>query len=153
MAKELAKITRATYVRIDTVEQAIKDFCDVKVEEEGYRLSQRIASDNLNLGNSVIADSCNPIELTRKKWNDVAINAGASFVNIEIICSDKSEHRYRVETRTSDIPSLKLPTWEQVENREYHPWESERIGIDTAQKIVSCVVQQLVSTLREQGKI
>ncbi len=114
IAKELAKVLRATYLRIDTVEQAIRDLCDFKVEGEGYRLSHKVASDNLKLGNSVIADSCNPISLTRKEWNEVAINAGANFVNIEIICSNKSEHRYRVETRSPDVPKLKLPTWEQV---------------------------------------
>ncbi len=153
IAKELAKVLRATYLRIDTVEQAIRDLCDFKVEGEGYRLSHKVASDNLKLGNSVIADSCNPISLTRKEWNEVAINAGANFVNIEIICSNKSEHRHRVETRSLDVPKLKLPTWEQVQSREYHPWEAERIVIDTAQKTVLTAVQQLMCALREQNNI
>lgn len=52
-------------MRIDTVEQAIRDLCDFNVEGEGYRLSYRIAADNLKLGISVVADSCNPIDLTR----------------------------------------------------------------------------------------
>ncbi len=153
IAKELAKAVRATYLQIDTVEQAIRDLCDFKVEGEGYRLSHRVASDNLKLGNSVIADSCNPIRLTRKEWNEVAINSGANFVNIEIICSNKLEHKHRVKTRSTDVPNLKLPTWEQVQNREYHPWESEHIVIDTAQKTVLTAVQQLMCTLREQNNI
>ncbi len=153
IAQELAKAVKATYLRVDTVEQAMRDLCDFEVEGEGYRLSHRVASDNLTLGNSVVADSCNPIELTRKEWNEVAINAGANFINIEIICSDKSEHRHRVETRSTDLPNLKLPTWEQVQSREYHPWESERIVIDTAQKTVSTAAQQLMSALREQNSI
>lgn len=151
LAKELAKVVRAIYLRVDTIEQAIRDLCNFKVEGEGYRLAYRVASDNLKLGNNVIADACNPSELTRKEWNDVAINANANFVNIEIICSDKSEHRHRVETRSTAVLNLKLPTWEQIQNREYHPWESEHIVIDTAQKTLSRVVEQLVNTLREQG--
>ncbi len=60
IAKELAKAVRATYLRIDTIEQAIRDLCNFKVEGEGYRLSQKVASDNLKLGNSVIAEIRNP---------------------------------------------------------------------------------------------
>lgn len=153
VAKELANVTNATYLRIDTIEQAIRDLCDFKIEGEGYRLSYRVASDNLKLGNSVIADSCNPIELTRKEWNEVAIKAGVKFVNIEVVCSDKAEHMRRVETRTSEVPGLKLPTWEQVKNREYHPWESDRIIVDTALNDLSSAIQQLAGTLRKQGFI
>lgn len=152
IAKELSKVTDAVYLRIDTIEQAIRELCNFKIEGEGYRLSYRVASDNLKLGNSVIADSCNPIELTRQEWNEVAINAEANFVNIEIVCSDKSEHKRRVETRITDVSNLKLPTWEQVKNREYHPWNSERIVIDTTESI-SKALNQLVGVLREQGNI
>ncbi|PIE46480.1 MAG: hypothetical protein CSA42_08340 [Gammaproteobacteria bacterium] len=66
---------------------------------------------------------------------------------------NKSEHRHRVGTRSTDVPNLKLPTWEQVQSREYHPWESECIVIDTAQKTVLTAVQQLMSALREQNNI
>ena len=149
LAKELSKVIGATYLRIDTIEQAIRDLCDFKVEGEGYRLSYKVASDNLKIGHSVIADSCNPIELTRKEWNEVAINANASFVNIEIICSDKSEHKQRVETRVSEVSGLKLPSWEKVENREYHPWVSERIVIDTSNKSIENSIDELVSVIQE----
>ncbi len=120
------------FLRIDTIEQALRDLCGVAVEGEGYRLSYRIASDNLKLGKNVVADSCNPIELTRREWNAVADDAGCSKTNIEVICSDKQEHRLRVESRTTDIPGLILPTWQQVEDREYHDWTMDRIVIDTA---------------------
>ncbi len=72
LSQKLAKHLKVSYLRIDTVEQALRDLCSTQVVGEGYRLAYRIASDNLNLGNSVIADSCNPIELTRKEWQEVA---------------------------------------------------------------------------------
>lgn len=134
LAKGLAKAVGASYLRIDTIEQAIRDLCDFKVEGEGYRLTYRVASDNLQLGNSVVADSCNPIELTRDEWEDIARKAGAHFENVEVVCSDIGEHRRRVEGRECDIPGFKLPTWDQVQNREYHPWQRPRIQIDTAAK-------------------
>ena len=106
-----------------------------------------MAQDNLKLGLSVIADSCNPIELTRSEWSKVAIESKAYFTNIEVVCSDISEHRRRVENRDSTIEGLKLPTWKDVENREYHTWCNERLVIDTAGKTVSESVQELLTGL------
>ena len=89
LAQMLARHTKALYLRIDTVEQGLRDLCHVHVQGEGYRLSYRVADDNLRLGNDVIADSCNPIELTRKEWQQVAKHSKATFVDIEVICSLK----------------------------------------------------------------
>jgi len=90
----------------------------------------------LKLGNNVVSDSCNPINLTRREWEEVADKNDSVFVNIEIVCSDKVEHRRRVEKRENEVEGLRLPTWQEVENREYHSWESERIIIDTANKTI-----------------
>ena len=136
LARRLARRVNAVHLRIDTIEQALRDLCRVQVEGEGYRLAYRIAADNLQLDLDVVADSCNPIELTRREWEDVADANGAEFVNIEVICSDTDEHRGRVESRASDVPGLRLPTWDDVENREYHDWSRDRIIIDTAQRSV-----------------
>jgi predicted kinase len=143
LAKLLAKEFAAVYLRIDTVEQALRDLCNIDVQGEGYRLSYRIASDNLQLEKNVVADSCNPINLTRREWEKVAEENHCIFVNIEVFCSDKKEHKSRVETRKSEIKNLKLPTWQEVENREYHAWESEKITIDTAKKSVESSFEEL----------
>ena len=133
LSRLLAKSKRAVYLRIDTVEQALRSF-SIEVQEEGYSLCYRIALDNLRLGLNVVADSCNPIELTRRAWESVARNANADFVNIEIICSDKSEHKKRAVTRVTDIDGLRPPSWAEIENREYHEWQRERTVIDTAER-------------------
>nr|WP_086937648.1 AAA family ATPase [Thaumasiovibrio occultus] len=133
LAKRLARHTGAMYVRIDTVEQGLRDLCQFPVEGEGYRLSYRIIKDNLVLGINAIADSCNPITLTRNEWQEVALSVGASFVNIEVVCSDSAEHRRRAETRPCEVANLTLPTWQQIENRHYDTWNDDsRIIIDTA---------------------
>jgi predicted kinase len=132
LARLLARHMGAVYLRIDTVEQGLRDLCGVKVEGEGYRLSYRVAADNLNLGHSVVADSCNPIELTRREWRRVAAGAAAAAVDIEVICSDGAEHRRRVEARKTDVPGLALPDWAAIEAREFHPWTTGRIVVDTA---------------------
>ena len=71
-------------------------------------------ADNLRLGLSVVADSCNSIELTRREWESVAQAEGAEFVNVEVVCSDSAEHRRRVRNRANSIPDLKLPVWDEV---------------------------------------
>jgi predicted kinase len=150
LARLLAQHMGAVYLRIDTVEQALRDLCGVQVEGEGYRLSYRVAADNLNLGLSVVADSCNPIELTRLEWRRVAEDTGAAAVDIEVICSDRSEHRRRVETRQVDVPGLAPPSWEAVVAREYHPWTTERILIETAGREMDRCLKQLVDALAQR---
>ncbi|MGI9327004.1 MAG: AAA family ATPase [Pseudomonadales bacterium] len=132
LSQMLSSHTRALHLRIDTIEQALRDLCGLQVEGEGYRLAYRIAAENLGLGLSVVSDSCNPIELTRREWEQVAQSQGANSVNIEVICSDVAEHMNRLEGRVSTIPGLVLPTWEEVLHREYDRWRRERIVIDTA---------------------
>lgn len=142
LASLLAKELNATYLRIDTVEQALREVCQIKeVEGMGYRLSYRIAAENLKLGNLVIADSVNPWKLTRDEWNNVAENVGASYINIEIICSDKDIHRERLEARDSSV------TWQQVQERDYHPWDSERICLDTAHQSIEESFAELIKRL------
>lgn len=119
MAIRLAQHTGATYLRIDTIEQGICDPFDVNLQCEGYRLTHRIAGENLAIGNSVVAGSCNPLNITREDWQFVAIRNSEAFINIETICLNKSEHRHRIETRPSPIPNLQLPTL----------GESTRLGI------------------------
>jgi len=147
LAQRLAAELKAVHLRIDTIEQALRDLCDFRVEGEGYRLAYRVASDNLRLGLDVIADSCNPIELTRREWEKVAREADAVYVNIEVICSDPAEHRRRVEGREASIPNQELPTWDDVVAREYHSWSTPRVLVDTAGEPPAASYEQLRSQL------
>jgi len=121
-----------------TIEKDIRDLFDVNLQCEGYRLTHRISGENLAVGNSVVADSCNHLNITREDWQFVAIRNSVAFINIETICSNKSEHRHRIETQPSPISNLQLPTWEQVQDREYHNRTHERITIDTS----DCIIEQ-----------
>lgn len=110
-------------------------------------MAYRIAADNLILGIPVIADSCNTLNLTRRKWEEIATSSGCEFINIEVVCSDPDEHRRRIESRTSDIENLKLPTWGDVLNREYHAWpfDSKRIVVNTAKQTPQECLDQIPS--------
>lgn len=134
LAKELARQLGAIYLRADTIEQAMREagWKDEQIGGVGYMIGYEIASENLKLGRIVVADSVNPWDLTRKAWRNSASRAGSPFLEIEVICSDLAEHRRRVETRNSDIDNLKLPTWTQVIDRDYQPWQSSPLVIDTS---------------------
>jgi predicted kinase len=149
LATLLAKATRAAYLRVDTIEQALRELCSVEVRAEGYRLAYRIAADNLSLGRNVVADSCNPIELTRSEWEKTAAESHSRYVNVEVVCSDQSEHRRRTENRTTDIKGLQLPSWDEIQNREFHAWSKEKITIDTSKKPVAECLEELLTKINE----
>ncbi|MCC7144457.1 MAG: AAA family ATPase [Candidatus Eisenbacteria bacterium] len=147
LAQAVARYRGAVYLRIDTIEQELRESTGIEVQAEGYRLAYRIAADNLRLGLSVVADSCNPIELTRREWEAVAREAGAAYLNVEVVCSDPGEHRERAESRPADVPGLRLPTWREIQDREYHPWSAERLVIDTAGRSRETCVDDLLARL------
>ena len=151
LSEQLATRFAAVYLRIDTIEQALRDLCGINVQGEGYRLAYRIAADNLRLGVSVVADSCNPINLTRDEWEAVAQQSEARHVNIEIVCSDRKEHRERIESRKPTIAGLALPGWDEVEARDYHTWTRERIVIDTSGKTESKCFDELLLKLAHEN--
>ena len=62
--------------------------------------------------------------------------------------SDTGEHRRRVESRNATVPGLRLPTWDQVENRKYDEWTVERIVIDTSGSIEECFDKLLQAITR-----
>ncbi len=133
LALRLAGQMGAVYLRIDTIERAMVDANEaLSVGERGYLVAYAVAEDNLRLGHTVIADSVNPLKITRTAWRSVAERVGAESVEIEVLCSDRAEHRHRVETRVAPIPV----TWQEVVERNFEPWIGEHIRIDTAgQKI------------------
>jgi len=149
IARDLARQLSATYLRIDTIEQAIRDSTMVSqpINDEGYRVAYAVAEDNLCLGRTVISDSVNPIQLSRDAWVGVAQRAHARAAEVEVICSDPRLHRQRVETRSADMSGLRLPTWEKVISRDYEPWQRKHIVIDTAGRSVAESLQELREAL------
>jgi predicted kinase len=134
IARELARALGAVHIRIDSIEQAIRESTSggEEVVDAGYRVGYSVAGDNLRVGRTVVADSVNPLHVTREAWREVARRASVRAVDVEVICSDEDAHRRRVETRTTDVPRLRLPTWAEVAARAYEPWTTERIVVDTS---------------------
>ena len=132
LSHHLSRKLKAVHLRVDTIEHALREAGANLAGPEGYNIAYRIAEDNLQLGLHVVADSVNPLQVTRTAWREVATRNGVPFVEIEVVCSNETEHRARVESRVADIAGFRLPTWDEVINRMYEPWDAERLLIDTA---------------------
>lgn len=91
--------------------------------------------------------------MTRDAWRGTALSQGKEFLEIEVICSAVDEHRKRVEQRTSDIPGLKLPTWDETVSRHYEPWTRKHLVIDTATQDVRALADEIekIAVLLEKG--
>lgn len=147
LARALARRMAAMHLRVDSIEQALLRAGMTGIGAAGYAVAQQLAADNLRLGLSVIADSVNPVAASRAGWRGAAAQAGASCIEIEIVCSDAAEHRRRVETRQADIAGHRMPTWADVERLHYEPWSPE-IVIDTAAGDIEAMAAGLAAKLR-----
>ena len=151
LSSRLAGQRGAVYLRIDTIEQAIGRVGINNIGPEGYEVAYGIALDNLRLGLDVVADSVNPLDVTRMAWRETAVLADSPFVEIEIICSNAEEHQARVESRTTDIAGLKLPTWQDVLRRIYEPWHTVPIVVDTAGQSIEQSMAEMIKALHLKG--
>lgn len=147
IAHALARRLQAVHVRVDTIEQAVRSAGVLRADigPAGYLAAYGMAEDNLRLGRTAIADSVNPLNVTRDAWRAVGRAASVEVVEIELVCSDAAEHRRRVETRISDIAGLIQPSWQAVVDRHYEAWDREHVVVDTAAKSVDEIVADLVA--------
>jgi hypothetical protein len=67
-------------------------------------------------------------------------------LEVEVVCTDETEHRRRVESRVADIDGHRLPTWQEVVERDYRAWDRPRLVVDTARQTVPQIVQAILST-------
>src|ERR1700722_5837077 len=95
IAAEVARRLVAAYLRIDVIEVAMTRGLGLTKEgdigEAGYIVAYDLARSNLALGVPVVADSVNPIEVTRAAWRAVAADTGAPSLEVELVCSDLAE--------------------------------------------------------------
>ncbi|NWD44049.1 AAA family ATPase [Pseudomonas yamanorum] len=150
IAKALAVQAGAVYLRIDTIEQAIRDAGVLAqgVGSSGYQVANALALSNLLLGHTVVVDCVNPVAESRQAWSDTALSVDTPLVNIQVICSDSQEHQRRVESRISDIPGLTPPSWQSVLAHEYEPWAEPPFTVDTAHLSPDQVLTMINAQLR-----
>ncbi len=134
LARLLAARIGGVHLRVDTIEQAIvrSGLTRHLVSPAGYVVGYALAEEHLRQGLTVVAESVNPLAVTRDSWRGAAAESAVPVVEVEVVCSDPLEHRHRVASRAVDIPDLPLPDWQQVLDHAYEPWDRPHIVVDTA---------------------
>jgi predicted kinase len=149
IARHLARRIGAIWLRIDSMDQAIwaSGTAPSDLFDWTYRAAQAIAADNMALGLDVIADCVNDCQQARQGWETAARRSGADVTWLEVVCSGPGEHRRRIETRSTDIQGLSLPTWDAVAGRAYAGWSQDRLMIDTARRSLEACVEEALDLL------
>lgn len=145
----LAQEISAVYVRVDSIEAALKN-SSLQInpaEDAGYLAAVAVAKDNLANGLDVVADTVNPIGMTRNWWAKAAVSGNARLLNVEIICSVHAEHKRRIENRQSDIAGLDLPDWSSVQDREHEEWSEARVVLDSSKLSVNGCVRRIIEAI------
>jgi len=152
IARELCSKIDAQWIRIDTIEHSLMQSGLLREEigPLGYDIAQAIAKDNLICGQSIVADSVNPVSESRKAWRKVATDTGVKYLEVELFCSDEIQHQERIQNRKSDIDGFVLPTWEEVLNCGYEQWQDVKIKIDTCKYSRDQIVK-MITNLIETG--
>lgn len=127
LARALVNQSKAAYLRVDVIETPLI-LAGVEVGGLGYEIVREVAQSNLALGVDVVVDLVNPLPVTRRMWPRLAGEVGARLVVFECQVVDESEHRRRVEGRATDLVGHVVPTWDEVVNRDYVPWDEHRDG-------------------------
>jgi predicted kinase len=149
IARELAAAIGAVHLRVDVIEQAVvrAGAGSHPLGPVGYEIAYWLAEDFLRQGLTVVADSVNPLSITRAGWREVAGAAAVDYLDVEVVCSDPVVHERRATGRPADIPDLVQPTWSEILSREYEPWDRDRLVLDTAHEGVADAVAQVRSEI------
>jgi predicted kinase len=155
VASGLVRRTGFAYLRVDRIEQAIVGSGEARAPlgPVGYLVAYDVAAEQLRHGVSVVAECVNPLGVTRDAWRDIAAVNGARLLEVELICTDLAAHRTRVQTREVDIPGLPLPSWQQVLDREYEPWDRDHLVIDTATQPPAAAVETILGAAAEEARL
>lgn len=149
LARAWAKASGATHVRIDAIEQSLREAGQLQMGVLGYAAAMAIAREQLTLGHSVVADAVNPVAEARAGWAELARSAGARLVQVELVTSSAAERRSRAQIR--DGAGHPVPDPDRSAGLDCQPWHEPRDGdrhrIDTAdldpQQVLDAVQQLL----------
>lgn len=130
LSRRLASELRAALVRLDAIEAAIVRSGELTppLGPVGYAVAHEVVVSCLAVGTTVVVDAVSPVAEARAGWREAAATVDARLLVFEVVLGDPHEHRRRVEQRHSDLEGLTVPTWEQVVDRHYQPWDAPRDG-------------------------
>ena len=150
LAEAAGRELRAPVFAVDWLLGSLTPFGGYHLDELlkiGAELLTTLAFRQLELGQSAIVDFPAEDLATRIRWRSLAHAAGAQFRVVVCTCSDREQHRVRLERRERGIPGWhEGGNWANVERRraEFPPWTGEVLTIDAVQPLA----QNLATALK-----
>jgi len=154
LSRAVAQELGATWLRVDAIEAAMWRWGIDRAQPTGiaaYAVAHAVADGNLRLGVPVVVDAVNPVEAARAGWRELASAASVPLRVVEVVCSDATEHRRRVQQRTPDLVLGGNPTWDEVIAREYEPWTEPRLTVDTTVDSTALIAKILAYVQRSKA--
>jgi predicted kinase len=134
IAESLAARLSIPVFSVDPIESAILRSGLERSFETGlaaYVVAETLAGEQLKCGLSAIIDAVSGVQEARDMWHNLVRTHNATLIIIECVLA-RELHKQRIEARVRNIHGIPEVTWEDVENREYLPWQEERLVLDTA---------------------
>jgi len=121
-------------VSVDPIESAILSAgidADQPTGLAAYLVAETIAESVLASRGGIIVDAVNAVQPAREQWIRLAARQGTSVRFLEVICSDESVHRARLEARGRQLAHLAEPTWHAVEQSldEWEDWDGDAAAV------------------------
>ena len=149
VARAVAGRLGAAHLRIDAFEVALLAQELVPSAEDvgahGYGLALAAAGTCLTAGTDVVVDAVFDVAAARRPFRELAAGHGAPVHWFRLICTDRAEHRRRVEERTADLAGHVVPSWSDVQARRLDQWHERHTVVDTAVGDPVGAVVQLLS--------
>lgn len=120
-------------VSVDPIETAILSAgiaADQPTGLAAYLVAETLAKTVIVSGTGIVIDAVNAVNPAREQWVNLAERLNEPLRFIEVICSDPTLHRERIESRERLLPHLEL-TWNAVEQslEDYAEWTGPSAAI------------------------
>lgn len=140
LAGRIAERLKIPIFSVDPIESAMVRAGIAKSFETGYAaylVAEKLAEEQIKLGNSVVIDAVNAEDEAKQMWVDCARRLGISLVVLECILKDEPLHRMRLAARIRGLQGFDEITWEAVQERRkaYTPWGRPVLTLDMGEDI------------------
>ncbi len=120
-------------VSVDPIETAILSAgiaADQPTGLAAYLVAETLAKTVIVSGTGIVIDAVNAVNPAREQWVNLAERLNEPLRFIEVICSDPTLHRERIESRERLLPHLEM-TWNAVEQslEDYAEWTGPSAAI------------------------
>ncbi|WP_164515397.1 AAA family ATPase [Microbacterium sp. 10M-3C3] len=135
IAHEVGRMLAAPVLSVDRIEAAMHRAGVDRAQPSGlaaYVVADALAREHARTGLSAIIDAVNDAEEAREQWRRLGRDERVDLVFVEVVLTDESVHRARLEGRQRDLGDFPEPSWSSVVARRagFEGWTDARLQLD-----------------------